>query len=134
MGNSLSDTYEARVLDALLGGTAWTANASSWLALFTVPPTDTTTGTELNGGGYTRVAVQNNTTNWPNATTGTKQNGTAFEFPTATTAWGNVSAFALFDAAAAGNIIVYATAASVKSVASGDVVRFASGSIVLILY
>ena len=102
MGNSMSDTLENRVLDATLGGTAWTAIASSWLALFTTPPTDTTTGVELNGGGYARVAIQNNITAWPNATTGVKKNGSAFEFPTATTAWGNVSAFALFDAAAVG--------------------------------
>lgn len=133
MGNSFSDTYENKILDGQLGGTAWTANASAWLSLFTTPPTDTTTGVELNGGGYARVAIQNNTANWPAATTGAKMNGTAFEFPTATTAWGNVSAFALFDAAAAGNCIVYGTAASVKAVSSGDVVKFASGAIVLTL-
>jgi hypothetical protein len=131
MGNSMSDWLELQVLNGILGATSWAPTASSWLALFTTPPTDSTTGVELNGGGYTRVAIQNNTTNWPNATTGTKQNGTAFEFPTATTAWGNVSAFALFDAAAAGDCLFFGTAAAVKAVASGDVVRWASGSLVI---
>ncbi len=132
MGNSMSDTYENLVLNHLLGVTAWTPSASSWIALFTTPPTDTTTGVELAGGGYARVAVQNNNaTNWPTAVTGTKTNSAIFEFPTATTAWGNVSAFAIMNAVAAGECIFYGTATTVRNVASGDVVRFPVGSIVI---
>jgi hypothetical protein len=131
MGNSLSDTYEGKVLDFLFGNTAWTPSASSWLALFTTPPTESTTGIELTGGGYTRVAITNSTAIWPNSTTGTKTNASAFQFATATTAWGNVSAFAFFNAVVAGEIIAQGTANAVKSVASGDVVRFPINSIVI---
>jgi hypothetical protein len=134
MGNSFSDWAELRVLDMMFGNTgAYVPSATAWLALFTTPPTDSTTGVELNGGGYARVAIQHNTSIWPGATTGAKTNGTGFEFPTATTAWGNVSAFAFFDASVGGDMLVYGTASAVKNIASGDVCRFPSGSITISL-
>lgn len=131
MGNSLSDTFELKILNFLVGNTAWTPSASSWLALFTTPPTDSTTGVELSGGGYARVAITNSTAIWPGAAGGQISNASAFQFATATTAWGNVSAFGLWNAATVGELIFYGTAASVKNVASGDVVRFPSASLTI---
>ena len=65
----------------------------------------TFTGAEPSAGAYARVAVTNNTTNWP-APTGDPaqvQNGTVVTFPTTTASWGQIAGFGLWDALTAGN-------------------------------
>jgi len=106
---SKSDYLERQVINENLGGTAWAAPATLYVALFTVMPgEDGTGGTEVTGGAYARVAVTNNTTNWGAALgsgTGTKSNQTVITFPTATANWGTVVGFGIYDAAAAGNLL-----------------------------
>jgi hypothetical protein len=135
---SMTNFTENLLLDSVLGATAnWAPSASGWLALYPAPPSVAGGGTELNSGGYARVAFQNNGTNWPNATTvngtGWKSNAVAFEFGTATVDWGNISAFSVMNAAAAGNMVVWGLLTTVKNVASGDVARFPSASLVATL-
>jgi len=58
-------------------------------------------------GGYARLSITNNTTNFPvgalNADQWRKQNGTVQQFPTATALQGQVVMWAYFDAVTAGN-------------------------------
>jgi len=98
MAGSKSDFLELKLLDHVLGNTAYTAPTIVYVALYTVAPTDAGGGTEVTGGAYARVAVTNNITNWPAAAGGLKSNGTEIVFPTATASWGTVVAFAVLDA------------------------------------
>lgn len=107
MPGSLSDYLEGKLMDHILGNTAFTAPATVHMALFTVSPSDTGGGTEVSGGSYARVAITNNTTNWPNFSAGLKSSGTAINFPTPTADWGTVVAWGLFDAASAGNLLFW---------------------------
>jgi hypothetical protein len=52
--------------------------------------------------GYARLAITNNTTNFPNATAGVKTNGVDFEWPAATHNWGTVVGLGVFTAATGG--------------------------------
>jgi hypothetical protein len=74
------------------------APASHVLALFAGDPN--LTGVELtSAGGYARVTVTNNGTNWPAASDGLKV-AAAQSFPASTAAWSDVAThWALFDAA-----------------------------------
>ncbi len=130
MAGSLSDYAEKKVQDLILGGVAFTAPATN-VALFTVAPSDTGGGTEVTGGGYLRVTVTNNTTNWPAATgaTAAKSNGTVITFPTASASWGTVVAFGIIDAASAGNLLWWGDLTTSKAIASGDTASFAVGSL-----
>lgn len=120
------------MLDSLLGSGS---PATVYVALFTtLPGEDGTGGTEVSGGSYARVAVTNNSTNFPAAstvsTTGTKSNGTTITFPTATGSWGTVVGFGLYTASTSGTLIGYGSLSSSVAVASGNQASFAPGALV----
>lgn len=105
---SLSDYAENKVLDHIFGGGDFTRPATLHLALFTTVPNDAGSGgVEVSAAGYARVAVTNNSTNFPAASGGIKSNGTAINFATATTSWGNVKAVGVYDASSGGNLIAW---------------------------
>ena len=141
MAGSKSDYLEKAILDYLLGATALavppTTATPVYVALSTAAYSDAATGaamTEVSGNAYARVAVANNTTNWP-ASTGTspaqKQNGTAITFPAATGSWGTVTSFYIVDAAANGNVLYGGDLSVAKAIASGDTATFAANSITI---
>ena len=101
-----SDFLENKTLDHMLGGPDYVRPATVYVALFSDVPSDAGIGNEIAGNAYARVAVTNNAANWPAATGGVKSNGIEIVFPTPSAAWGNVVAFAIFDAAVGGNMLV----------------------------
>ena len=131
-----SDYLEAALLNHVLGATSFTAPATVYVALYTALPTDAAaSGTEVTGGAYARVAVTNNTTNWP-AATGTsptsKSNGTAITFATPTANWGTIVGFALKDASSGGNTLYWGALTASKVVNNGDAApSFGVGSLVV---
>ncbi len=127
-----SDYLENKVLDHILGGPDYARPATIYVALFTVAPTADagTGGTEVTGGAYARVAVTNNTTNWPAATGGVKSNGTVITFPTATAPWGTLVAFAIYDASTAGNMLFWNVLTANKVINTNDIAQFPVASLV----
>lgn len=129
MAGTMSDYLENKVLDHVLGNTAYTAPATTYLGLWTVTLSDTSTGStegEVSGGSYARASVTNNTTNWPNASAGSKNNGADITFTTATGSWGTITYAAICDASTAGNILYWFDLTASKTVASGDTVKFSA--------
>lgn len=127
-----SDYLENKILDHILGNTAFSAPATIYVALYTAAPNDAGGGTEVSGNGYARKDVTNNTTNWPNASNGDKSNGTAIEFAAASGGnWGTVTHFALFDAETAGNMLYYGALTVSKTINDGDQARFTAGSLTI---
>lgn len=129
MAGSKADFLENELLDHVLGNAAYSAPATVYVALYTVAPTDAGGGTEATGGSYARVAVTNNDTNWPAASSGAKANGAAITFPTATADWGTVVAFAILDAASGGNFLYWGDLTDNKTVDDGDTASFAIGEL-----
>ena len=126
---SKSNYLENEILDHILGNDPWSAPATVYIALYTVTPTDAGGGTEVTGGSYARVAVTNNDTNWPDAVSGAKANGTAIDFPQASGSWGTVVAFGILDAASTGNLLYWGAVTPNKAVDSGDTASFAIGDL-----
>ncbi len=125
-----ASTYlEQAIGNEVLGGTAWAAPATLYLALFTAAPTDDGGGTEVSGGAYSRLAVTNNTTNWPtiSGSQDTKSNASNLTFPTATGAWGTVTHWGVFDGSTGGNLLLHGALVTARTVANGDIVRFPAG-------
>lgn len=137
MAGSKSDYLEKAILDFLLGAVSLSSPGTIYVALSTAAYSDAATGTsmtEVSGGSYARVAVTNNTTNWPVATgtsPATKANGTSITFPTATGSWGTVTAFYLVDAATVGNILYGGDLTASKTIGSGDTATFAASAITI---
>lgn len=128
-----SDFLELEVLDHVFGAAAYTAPATLYVGLFTATPSDTGGGTEVTGGSYARKSVTNNATNFPAASSGSKSNGTAITFAAATASWGIITSFGIFDAASAGNLLVWGPLTANKTVDSGDTVSFAIGALTITL-
>lgn len=121
MNNSVY--LEKKLLDHVWGKTTFTAPATTYWALLTVACTDSGGGTEVTGGSYARVAVTNNTTNWPNATGGSpssKSNGTAITWPTPSAGWGTPIVAAEYDASTGGNLLRWGYIVTPTLVSNGD--------------
>jgi hypothetical protein len=127
MAGSFSDQMETKVLQwAFVVGTP-TRPSGTWLALYTVAPTDSSAGTEVtNANAYARTAVTM-------AVSGDlATNSGVVSFPAATGAYpAAVVAVAVVDSATygGGNIIAYTTLDNNKTVGIGDVVEFADGAL-----
>jgi hypothetical protein len=131
---SFTDYLENKILNHNFGGVAWTPPATLYFGLSTTTIADDGTGiTEPAGNAYARVAVTNNTTNFPNTTTGSKSNGTEVAFPTATGSWGTCTDFFLADAASGGNVVGYGALTTPKTIGNGDTARFAPAALVITL-
>jgi hypothetical protein len=134
VAGSKSDYLEKIILDLVLGASAYSAPGTVYIALSTAAYSDAATGssmTEVSGGSYVRLAVTNNSTNWPAASgtsPATKTNGTAFTFVTATGSWGTVASFYIVDASTAGNVLYGGDLSVSKAIASGDTATFASST------
>lgn len=130
---SATDTYENKHLDAAFGDNRATAlfPATYYIGLFTATPNDSGGGTECTGGSYARVAVTNNSTNWPNAASGQKKNGTVITFPEATASWGTATHFGIFDAASGGVLGHYNALTTPVAISSGMTPSFAVNALVI---
>lgn len=102
------DVAERNIADSQFGGGATTWAPATWYAGLstTTPADDGTSFTEPAGGAYARVALTNNSTNFPAATTSggitTKVNGVAITFPNPTGNWGLLTYVGFFTASSGG--------------------------------
>jgi hypothetical protein len=120
---SFSNYLETKILDHVFGGTAYTAPATLYVALYTAAPDDTGGGTEVSGGGYARQTIAFTTSG------DTTSNTAAVEFPTATANYGTVTHVGVFDASTGGNLMAYAELTSSKAIETNDVFRIPAGDL-----
>lgn len=132
---SFADHLENELLDHVFGGADYVRPATLYIGLSTTTITDAGGNiTEPSGNGYARVAVTNNSTNFPAASGGSKSNGTPITFPAATGAgWGTITDYFIADAAAEGNILAYTALTEPQAVAAGETVNFAVGAMSITL-
>jgi hypothetical protein len=120
---SFTNDLETRVLQWALTNGSPTRPTAWYVGLFTAAPGETGGGTEVSGGSYVREAVTFTVSG--NLAT----NSAAVEWPTATATWGTITDVAVFDADTGGNMLVYASLTSSKTIASGDVLRIPAGDL-----
>lgn len=123
---SKSNFLDTQLLNHVLRATPYSAPSTIYVALYTAAPTPSTSGTEVTGGSYAR---QPSTFTAPAPDTVT--NLADVNFPTATVDWGTIVAFALCDAASAGNILYFANLAASRTVLTGDQFRFPAGQLAI---
>ena len=127
--SALSNYQENLLADHLIGkNTTMTVPSTLYFALFKSPCSDATTGSEVTGAGYARVAVDNTTANFNAAVDGKKSNKTDVIFPTAGAAgWGNIVSWAIMDAASNGQHLYYGSLTTQRSIVEGDTPKFPAG-------
>lgn len=126
----LTDTQANADLDARYGSGS---PATIYFGLSTTLPTNSGSNiTEPSGGSYARVAVTNNSTNFPAASARSKSNGTAITFPSPTGSWGTVGYWIEMSASTGGSLRAFGALNSSQTVSSGDQApTFAAGAFVV---
>jgi len=120
--SAMSDYLENKVLDHILATTSYTAPATVYVGLSTGSFGDDNSGVELSGSGYARIAAS-----FGAAASGTASNDAAIEFSAATGDWGTVSHFGIFDASTTGNLLIHGSFTASKVIATGDILKVATG-------
>ena len=124
---------ENKILDHILGRVTYTAPETLYIGLATnVDDEGNITGEPSSVAGYARVAVLNNTTNFPNAVNGTKSNGVPINFPSATGDWGTINYTFIADGDIEDenvNVLLYSQLTVPKVINAGDTVSFLAGKL-----
>lgn len=127
----ISDTYANNLLDVAFGKSASSWPSVVYIGLSTTTPTNTGTNvTEPTGNGYARVAVPNDATHWPAASSRAKANGGPVTFTAATGSWGTITHFVMYDAASSGNFLAWGAVTSTP-ITTNDQASFATGQITI---
>jgi len=134
--SQFSDYLEPRLLDATFNGVAWDGPNSTYIALYTVTPTDAGGGTEVTGGAYAREKVEINggtSPTWDLAVVDgvgyLVDNTHTITFTTATANWGSVLAFGIWDHVTTGNLLMWGPLTATKTVNANDTFKFLAGAL-----
>ena len=120
----MSNYLENALINATLRNTTYTSPATVYVSLWTTDPTGAGSGTEVSGGSYARTAVT-----FGAPSNGVTTNSAAVEFPQATASWGTIAYFGINDASTSGNLLYHSPVTTSKAIDTGDIFKFASGSI-----
>jgi hypothetical protein len=140
--SALSNYLENKLVDHIFRAQAYTAPATVYVALFTAAPSDSGGGTEITIGsnGYQRKSVSCSLAAWAgtqgagsqavsSGTGGVTSNNAAITFDTPTGSWGTVTHFGIFDAASAGNLMLWGALTVQQTINTGNTVSFAAGQL-----
>lgn len=140
MENKFIDWFFRGQAIGITGATAaaGTGPANLYYGLFTSAPTDSSGGTEVSGGSYTRVGVASSAANMaatdaagstanPSAgNTGSTSNNAAITFPAMPAA--TVTHFGAFDALSGGHLLFFGPLTTPKVLGAGETPSFAIGA------
>jgi len=121
--SAASDYMENASLKWALSTNSVTRPTAWYVALFTSATTDVGGGTECSGGSYARQSVTFTITN------DTASNSAQILFPTASSSWGTISYFAIYDASTGGNMLFHGPLSSSKLIDIGDSFLFNIGGL-----
>ncbi len=98
-----------------------------YVGAFTVAPSDTSSGTEVDAEDYARQEIT-----FGNVTEGNPSyisNNVVVEFPVAESDWGTVVALAIFDAPEEGNMIAFSEVETPRHIEEGIALRIPAGGL-----
>jgi hypothetical protein len=124
--SAMSDYLELKFLDHFTGTASTSAPSAVYLGLATASLQDDASGTELTGNNYSRKAIT-----FASASSGSIASNSAVEFDPASGSWGDVSHWGIFDASSSGNLLFHGSFTASKTIASGDILKVASGSLTI---
>ena len=124
--SAMSDYLELKFLDHFLSVASTSSPSAVYLGLATGSIGDDASGSELTGNNYSRKAIT-----FASASSGSIASNASVEFDPATGSWGSVSHWGIFDASSSGNLLSHGSFTSAKTIASGDILKVASGSLTI---
>ena len=122
----MSDYLELKFLDHFTGRASTSAPSAVYLGLAVGSIADNAGGTELSGNNYTRKAIT-----FAPASGGAISSNANVEFNPATGSWGTVAYWGIWDASSSGNLLFHGAFTASKAIATGDILKVASGSLTI---
>ena len=131
--SAASNYLEVEVLDHVLGKGSrnFVSPASLRVALFTTMPTDAGGGTEVSGNDYGRQEATFAAASSPGGTATTT--GDLTFGPAIGGDFGTIQGIGIFDATTSGNLLIFTTLASPKTVSDGDTFVISAGNLTVSL-
>ena len=122
---SATNFLEDKFLLASLTGNTYTGNGTVYLALYSTAPSESGSGTELSGSGYSRqsIAFTVNTGN------GVATNSANVVFGNATANWNTAVAYGVIDAPSGGNILYTGALTPNQTLYNGYNMTFQTGNV-----
>jgi hypothetical protein len=120
---SASNYLENALLNATLANVSYTTPTTVYTALYSVTPTDSTSGTELSGSSYARQATAFS------VTSGVATNTGNVTFGPASANWVTAVAWSIADASTSGNILYYGPLSTAQTVLNGNSLTFGIGNV-----
>ena len=113
-----SNYLEEAILNYFFRNQTVSKPTALYLALYKTNPTDSDTGSEVSGGGYSRQVV---TFDAPTqqGDRGTITNSNTIEYTQATNDWGEIAYFGIRDAKDGGNLLAYGTFNKPQTITEG---------------
>lgn len=111
------------ILNTLFKNTAGTLPSAWYVALFTADPEESTSN-EVTAADYARIS-----TTFVTPLAGATRNAADVTFGTATTDWGTVTHFAIFDALTSGNMLHYDALETSLAIVTDDQVVIKAGEL-----
>jgi hypothetical protein len=131
--SAASNYLENKILDHVLGSTAYTAPTTRYLALFT--NTSGNAATNLESGvitdevSSTSTAYARKVVTFGTASGGTITNNTTLTFSEAIANWGTVTHVAIMDALTSGNVLFWGAVTAGKLIETGDTFQITNGNL-----
>lgn len=137
MSGSASQYLELAILGHTLGYQQMVMPASVFVGLCTTAPSAWVPGQEVTGGGYFRVSATFAPANMPPNSIAT--NAATIQYATATSDWGTIGWFQLYDQPTTGNVLYWGTLLDpsdgitpiTRLVLTGDIMRFQAGTLLV---
>ena len=128
--SAASDYLENKVLDHVLGNSAFTQPGTLYVGLWTADDglEAGTQTNEVSGGSYARATMA-----FGAAATGSSSNTGTVTFTTATGNWGTITHVAVMDAATAGNVLFHGAVTTSKTIENGDTFQVSAGNLTISL-
>lgn len=122
--DQFSNYLENALANHVFRNVALTSPATVYLALFLSDPTEADVGTEVSTGGYARQAIT-----FGAPANGVILNSSSHTFTAAGADFGNITHGAIYDALAAGNLLMYGPLPTTVEVLDGDSIQFVAGTV-----
>ena len=124
----MSNYLENALINHTLRNSALSAPSAVYVSLHTANPDEDASGSELSGSAYARQAAT-----FASPSNGVSTTSGDINFPQATGSWGTVSHIGIWDASSSGNMLYYTALDASKTIATGDILKIAAGSLTVTL-
>tara|TARA_R110002012_G_scaffold3575_8_gene16813 strand:+ start:1123 stop:1509 length:387 start_codon:yes stop_codon:yes gene_type:complete len=126
--SEMSNYLENALINHTLRNSALSAPSAVYVSLHTANPDEDASGSELSGSAYARQAAT-----FASPSNGVSTTSGDINFPQATGSWGTVSHIGIWDASSSGNMLYYTALDASKTIATGDILKIAAGSLTVTL-